>query len=347
MTQPRCLYIHIGPHKTGSSAIQLVCDEKRTLLAERGVLYPKGRWHGQLGSYFARNKLAYIYNRHSGNIDLAAVETSDSYYIKAVVHEITDTECANVVVSYEGFIDLAVEDLTKLRIFMAKYFDQFRVIGYCRHPLSFAPSEISQRARMGVLTGLSDLPKLPIPKFRDYFEKFASVFGVEQMSLTEFAPEALYKGDVRFDFLQKIGIGDLECIPLELEEDKTNESLSYEAVVLAEALAKQMEPSARANLFFMKYNRLLTAIKGTPITLTKEQSQSIMRRAHPHLKYVEETFGVKLRRPAEQKINRTSRFVVMTLSVQSLEVWRTTWFRKALNGCLGESPSRKMSFMAT
>jgi hypothetical protein len=73
MKRPNCLYIHIGPHKTGSSAIELMCDENRDTLAKRGSLYPQRRWHGQLGSYFARNKLAYVYNQHPGNIDLASI----------------------------------------------------------------------------------------------------------------------------------------------------------------------------------------------------------------------------------------------------------------------------------
>jgi hypothetical protein len=278
-----------------------MCDENRGLLAERGVLYPKGRWHGQLGSYFARNKSAYIYNRHSGNIDLDAIEATDTQYIQALLHEIINTQCDKMIVSYEGYIDLIAEDLVGLRTFMREYFDQFLVIGYCRHPLSFAPSEISQRARMGVPTGLHDVEKLPIPKFRDYFEKFVSVFGVEQVCLTEFAPHALYMGDIRFDFLQKIGLKDLDKIPLRLNEDLTNESLSFEAVILAEALAKKMGPPQRANLFFMKYDRLLTSIKGASIALTKQQRQSIMSNAQSHLKYIEETFGLKLRRPSGQR----------------------------------------------
>ena len=35
------LVLHVGIHKTGTSAIQAFCKENRATLAEIGVLYPK------------------------------------------------------------------------------------------------------------------------------------------------------------------------------------------------------------------------------------------------------------------------------------------------------------------
>src|SRR5579872_2093958 len=202
-----CLYIHIGPHKTGSSAIQSICDMNRAALADHGVLYPSGRWHGQLGSYFARDKVKYVYNRHSGRTDPKAINVSDDQYIDDFVKQIKQSNLLKTVISYEGFIDLKEEEIANLRQFMEKYFSRFEIIGYCRHPLSFAPSEISQRARMGVPVSRDDPDNIPIPKYRDYFEKFVNIFSRTFVHVNEFSTQSLYQGDARFDFLRQIGCG--------------------------------------------------------------------------------------------------------------------------------------------
>src|SRR5437764_5915898 len=149
MKRFRRIFLHIGPHKTGSSAVQLMCDENRSRLAAAGIYYPRGRWHGQLGSYFSRRKAAYVFNRHAGNIDAAAIEASDLAYMGGLEQELNEVGTENLLFSYEGFIDLDSEELTALRNFLLGYSDEIQVIGYCRHPLSFVPSEISQRCRMG------------------------------------------------------------------------------------------------------------------------------------------------------------------------------------------------------
>jgi len=100
----RRIFLHIGPHKTGSSAIQLMCDENRELLAGKGIFYPSGRWHGQLGSCFSQPKVAYVYNRHAGNVDESAIEKSDHGYLAKLEEELQDTRCQDLLLSYEGFI---------------------------------------------------------------------------------------------------------------------------------------------------------------------------------------------------------------------------------------------------
>jgi hypothetical protein len=245
-----------------------MCDENRALLAKHGIYYPQGRWHGQLGSYFAQKKLEYVFNRHAGKINMAAIEVSDLAYITSLKQELAAALCPNVLFSYEGFIDLHAADLAKLRDFLLGYADEIQIIGYCRHPLSFAPSEISQRYRMGVPVGRGDTKNPPIPKFRDYFGKFETAFGRERIALTDFASEALYSGDVRRDLLSKLGLSDQQQGEFRLNDSRINESLSAEAILIADAMTKRMPPSAHANLFFMKFNSLLDSIKGPLLVLS-------------------------------------------------------------------------------
>src|SRR5205823_12116154 len=117
MANFRRVFLHLGPHKTGSSAIQLMCDENRQLLIEHGIYYPQGRWHAQLGSYFSQNKAAYIYNKHAGNTDAAAIDSSDRAYITALRAELEKANCEYLLLSSEGFIDLQPSEIARFRDF--------------------------------------------------------------------------------------------------------------------------------------------------------------------------------------------------------------------------------------
>jgi SAM-dependent methyltransferase/glycosyltransferase involved in cell wall biosynthesis len=306
MSQFRRIYVHIGPHKTGSSAIQLMCDDRRSILTRNGILYPQGRWHGQLGSYFSRNKLLYIYNRHAGNIDTATIIRSDEIYLTNLNRELRYSTCDTLVLSYEGFIDLQYNDLIALRDFLLSYADSIMIIAYCRHPLSFAPSEISQRCRMGVASGRDDPRNAPIPKFRDYFEKFEQVFGRENLLLSDFAKELLYEHDVRLDFLVKLGLSELQLAEFRLDDSRTNESLSAEAILLAEAMVKRLPAGFRNNVFFMRYNNLLDSIKGRPLTLSKSEEDLLMSASQPHLDYLKSAFDLTLKAPTINSENSTA-----------------------------------------
>jgi hypothetical protein len=308
MKRFRQIFLHIGPHKTGTSAIQRMADENRVVLTRRGILYPSGRWHGQLGSCFARNKLAYVYNRHAGFTDSAAIDQSDAAYQARLLQELEESECHDAVFSYEGFIDLGPDDIRELIDFLRDRSDDIRVIAYCRHPLSFAPSEISQRVRMGLPSGRNDIENPPIPRFKLYFEKFANVLGRERMILSDFSKNALHRNDVRMDLLHKIGFPDCYENEISLTDDPTNESLSAEAAVIAVEMIKSAPDLAQNNHFFKRYNSFLGSIKGAPIRLSEDEKELVMIASRPHLEYLRETFGIELQEPEENSRDEVELF---------------------------------------
>jgi hypothetical protein len=293
------IFLHIGPHKTGTTAIQRMADENRAVLARHEILYPSGRWHGQLGSCFAQNKLAYVYNRHSGFTDLAEIERSDAAYKTRLLQELDDSDCQDAVFSYEGFIDLRPDEIRGLTEFLKDRCDVIRIVAYCRHPLSFAPSEISQRVRMGLPSGQDNCENPPIPRFKMYFEKFTKVLGTESFILSDFAKAVLHRNDVRMDFLKKVGFPEYHENEIRLSDDPTNESLSAEAVAIAVEMAKSAPDLAENNLFFRRYNAFLSSIKGAPIRLSLDEKELVMAASRPHLEYVQEMFGIELREPEE------------------------------------------------
>lgn len=299
-----------------------MADENRAVLARHGILYPSGRWHGQLGSCFAQNKIAYVYNRHSGFTDLAEINRSDTAYKTLLLQELEGSDCQKIVFSYEGFIDLRSEEIRDLRNFLSDRCDEIRIIAYCRHPLSFAPSEISQRVRMGLPSGRDDSENPPIPRFKSYFEKFANVLGTEAFVLSDFSKAALHRADVRMDFLKKIGFPEhLEC-EIRLSNDPTNESLSAEAVAIAIEMAKSAPDLAQNNLFFRRYNYFLGSIKGAPIRLSAHEKTLIMSASRSHLEYLQKTFDIELREPEENFSGEVELFGKQTIESLAQHVRR-------------------------
>jgi hypothetical protein len=230
---------------------------------------------------------------------LVEINLSDSAYEACLLEEIENSDCKDVVFSYEGFIDLRPDEIRGLTNFLKDRSEEIRVVAYCRHPLSFAPSEISQRVRMGLPSGRDDSENPPIPRFKLYFEKFANVLGPESFILSDFANDALHRNDVRMDFLKKIGFSEDYENEIRLSDDRTNESLSAEAVAIAVEMAKSAPDLAQNNLFFRRYNPFLASIRGAPIQLSEVEKTLIMTASRPHLEYIQTTFGIELQEPEE------------------------------------------------
>ena len=82
------LYLHIGTHKTGSTAIQYVLNRNKEFLAEQGWLYPIA---GRTGKQIAHQNLAW------------ALRRGTEFDFSALKHEIEASKCMNVIISSEEF----------------------------------------------------------------------------------------------------------------------------------------------------------------------------------------------------------------------------------------------------
>lgn len=291
------IILHIGPHKTGSSAIQRACDQNRAALQAYGILYPPGRAHGRFGSWFATDKLNYIYNKHTIRNDLVRIADEDASYVGELLSQIADSRCTKLVFSYEGFINLDKTALVNMKGFFSQHADRVAVIAYCRHPLSFAPSEVSQRLRMGFPSGLDDPATLPIPKFRAWFSKFVSVFGREGVCLSDFDRVRLEEGDIARHFLKKAGLTEQELLSVQIARGPANPGLSAEAALIAEELVKMSVGPEWDGSFEARYAGLLNSIKGRPLRLSADRELAIMSASQPHLDYLATGFGLRLLSP--------------------------------------------------
>ena len=85
--------VHIGPHKTGSTAIQVAFQEARDELVEHGVVYASGRGHRPDKAGWALG----IRGRPAGS------EQPPMKHWKALVRQVADAGDQRVCVSNEDF----------------------------------------------------------------------------------------------------------------------------------------------------------------------------------------------------------------------------------------------------
>lgn len=135
----RSLYIHIGAHKTATTAIQRACWQGRPALAQNDVLYPKTNIY-----HFGHHRLAFaLKSRHDpkrGDIPDVAEE------IEALRNAIEGAEQSRALISSEAFFVMPRAKLKHLRTALDGI--DVRVIAFVRRQDDYLLSLYNQNARM-------------------------------------------------------------------------------------------------------------------------------------------------------------------------------------------------------
>jgi len=286
MKKFRNVFVHAGFDKTGSTSIQKAFARSRDALAQQGFLYPDGDWHAQLGSYFCSQPETYIFNELLGQVDLSLIRQLDADYLDAFSAGVEASSATQMAVSYEGFASIDEEGLVRFREYLARYADEVIFIVYCRPPLSYAVSALSQRARSGIPPWID----VPIVPFRDVLAKLGRVAGHENLVVRAYQGPASATWNVVADICALLALPDLSAAEYTATpEVPVNPSLSREGYLIATKLIElsrdrmqfEYEPS-------QSFSAVLGAIAGDRLVLTSEQARSVMDQAEDHLAYLRE-----------------------------------------------------------
>ena len=209
----RTLYLHIGSHKTGTTSIQKYLAANVALLADRGVHYPVGSNGLKIGIV--------------GGIDLTGDEDegpkAGKKRAQSVVDNILSSDAPVVIGSTESFSYLF--EAPQIQIYhdlLDRHFSTIKIISYLRRQDQFAISHHQEGANPQVkpaakLYGHSPTA-LPQPndiqrKYLDYDTRighWANVFGNDAMVVRAYDRFLLKNGDSVADFLDIVGLGDLD-----------------------------------------------------------------------------------------------------------------------------------------
>lgn len=195
------VFLHIGTHKTGTTAIQKFLASAEGRLREDGVLYPRsGRPAEDHGAQYGHHLLSWAIRKKKG------VDHYNDW--KEVIGEIDAAKEQIAVLSSEDFETCTDGQIARIAALL-KDFD-VHVVLYLRNPIGFTVSAYKQFVKGGKTS-------IPFNKFIhewnwtqrcDYshlVQKWAEKFGVSSVHVILFDKFKITRS-VEFSFLQLLGL---------------------------------------------------------------------------------------------------------------------------------------------
>lgn len=233
----RTAVLHIGPHKTGTTAVQRMLAEARQTLLAQGWAMPDGHEnHSFLLSLLfwdadSLPRIGRLFWRDTADrLDaFRAARMSEFEQIAATAQ--------NLVLSAEEVSRFRPDESRRLIAFLQQHFDDVRVIAYARDPEDWLDSAAQQHVK---LTGLSLDTVFARPDLPDHARiigMFDDLIGRENVDLRPYRQGEGF--DIRADFVDAAGLP--EDI-LSVGKERQNTSISMRSAV-AIAFANEVFPA--------------------------------------------------------------------------------------------------------
>lgn len=168
------LHLHIGMHKTGTSAFQNACHNNQDTLRASGFQYHVGS--GPNHSYFRQ----------------ALMRNEWRAVMKELEEAFRANTCPNYIISGEDLSYLEEDELAFLAGIFKRRFDDVRVYAVLRPPVAYMHSATQQIIRDPRSTISSLFNRWDVtPSYERRFSKFVDLFGRSSLNLFEYGPDVL------------------------------------------------------------------------------------------------------------------------------------------------------------
>jgi hypothetical protein len=230
----KIVYIHIGSHKTGTTAIQTFLSANRKTLKKDGYLYP--------GGGIAHHDMA----REFRTLSAPEIRKNPGLITNKYVDEINRSGLNKILLSSEGFELLTRQQIVSLKEFLPPEF-HVKIIFYVRRQDEKIESSYNRSVKNLKARSCESFSEFVIKKTAgsrhddslkndvmssslDYYShllRWSEVFGRENIIVRCYEEEQFPKG-IYHDFLETIGLtlNDRYLIP----KNRINESLSWDLI---------------------------------------------------------------------------------------------------------------------
>lgn len=284
--------LHLGMHKTGSTAIQRSLKRFR----QDGVYYLDWMSANQsslFAALFEEDGMTHNAFRNK-EIDDEKAEELVARYRGRIIDRLARGEDRIAIMSAERGSGTTPEALVACHDFFAPYCDEIEVVCYVRSPRSFMQSAFQQRVKMGTADFLNTDHW---PHYERQFAPMDAAFGRQNVRLIPYYRDRLHGGDVVLDFAHLAGL-DLA----EGDVVKANESLSAEALSMIYVQRKfgfgrlrKVPKAGRKNNLFVDS---LRALGGSKMYFSDALLDGVAQKMAGDCDWITERIGEELTDPA-------------------------------------------------
>ncbi|WP_157982135.1 hypothetical protein [Oceanicella sp. SM1341] len=217
------LLLHIGPHKTGSSSIQVSLRHSQEYLKEQGVFFhaPEDMVWALPGLYSGKwnQRTPFVAQKFGQGVDINEWSAAHWREFEAAV---LDSDARITIISSEQFSTLPPEGIGRMMERLRAMFDEIKVVAYARDPASLYLSGLQEGIKAG-----RRLRDVPLPdeyhyRLRMQLERYVEHVGLENVIVRSFDRKNLKDGDAVKDFCQVVS--DEGC-DIDIPSKSTNESI--------------------------------------------------------------------------------------------------------------------------
>jgi hypothetical protein len=191
--------LHIGRHKTGTSALQHFLAQNAEAFAAKGLVYPRA-----MRAHIAHHDLAYLCNDRL--LHHLPLKEQRRLHGELAQLQLETAAAPGWLLSSEAFQNIAPARVA--RTLGSMLGDRPSILVYLREPFAYLCSAYAQAIQNSKLT--QSLAEYAHTRFRaDYFsflEAWESAFSQAQLVVRLFDPQRLPDGDIRRDFLEALGL---------------------------------------------------------------------------------------------------------------------------------------------
>lgn len=249
--------VHIGTEKTGTTSIQQLLNNNQSNLQTHGVYVLRGREVNN------RDVVDFFQTKDSRSLRVSNPENDRPLWFRTINDEnkegfgqqlsnLINENPKALIISSEYFSSRMRndDDLRFLKTFLDENFDEIKIICYFRPQEELAISLHSTRLRIGDTVSLSQRLASVVEGnyYYNYLEianKWASVFGKENLVVRLYDRDVFPEGDVRKDFLKVLAILGVpaESSVLDFDSNFSNVSLSSVEASVYRAINSLIPPA--------------------------------------------------------------------------------------------------------